>query len=104
VGTRNFFFESATAIPQLEGSTSATFKEMLLRNRNSAIAIFLKSTTHKSATWELHFRNFRHIFGHGIGFIHKQKIGGKISRATVPLRQVLFPEKQTILKIILVYF
>jgi hypothetical protein len=42
VGTRNFFFESAIAILQLEESTSAIaipqlFKEMLLRNCNSAI-------------------------------------------------------------------
>jgi phage terminase large subunit-like protein len=41
----NFFYESAIAIPQLEGSTSTIailqlFKEMLLHNRNSAIAIF----------------------------------------------------------------
>jgi hypothetical protein len=44
-GHAQIFFESAIAIPQLEGSTSAIaipqlFKEMLLRNRNSAIAIF----------------------------------------------------------------
>jgi hypothetical protein len=48
VGTRNFFLS-----PQLEGSTSAIaipqlFKEMLLRNRNSAIPqsqFFLMSAT-----------------------------------------------------------
>jgi hypothetical protein len=47
------FFESAIAILQLEGSTSAIaipqlFKEMLLRNLNSAIPqsqFFLKSAT-----------------------------------------------------------
>ncbi len=47
------FLESAIAIPQLEGSTSAIaipqlFKEMLLRNRNSAVLqsqFFLKSAT-----------------------------------------------------------
>jgi hypothetical protein len=38
---QQFFFESAIAIPQLEGNTSAIaipqlFKEMLLHNRNSA--------------------------------------------------------------------
>jgi hypothetical protein len=38
------------------------------------------------------------------GFFINKKIGGKKSRATVPLRKVLFPEKQTILKIILVDF
>jgi hypothetical protein len=36
-------------------------------------------------------------------FMNK-KIGRQKSRATVPLSQVLFPEKQTILKIILVDF
>jgi hypothetical protein len=53
VGTRNFFFESAIATPQLKGCTSAIaipqlFKEMLLRNCNSAIPqsqFFLKSAT-----------------------------------------------------------
>jgi hypothetical protein len=55
------FSESSIAIPQLEGSISAIviphlFKELLLRNRNSAIPqsqFFLKSATSK-----LHFRNF----------------------------------------------
>jgi hypothetical protein len=42
---RSTFFESAIAIPQLEGSTTAIaipqlFKETMLRNCNSAIAIF----------------------------------------------------------------
>jgi hypothetical protein len=41
-GKAQLFFESAIAIPQLEGITSAIaiphlFKELLLRNRNSAI-------------------------------------------------------------------
>jgi hypothetical protein len=47
-GQAQLIFESAIAIPQLEGSTSATFKEMLLRNRNSAIPqsqFFLESAT-----------------------------------------------------------
>jgi hypothetical protein len=65
VGTRNFFLESSLAIPQLEESTSAIaipqlFKEMSFRNRNSAspqLQFFLKS-----ATGELNFCNFRHIF------------------------------------------
>jgi hypothetical protein len=44
-GLEQLFFESAIAIPELEGSTyaiaiSQLFKEMLLRNRNSEIAIF----------------------------------------------------------------
>jgi hypothetical protein len=49
--TNTTFFESAIAIPQLEGSSSAIaipqlFKDMLLRNRNSALPqsqFFLKS-------------------------------------------------------------
>jgi hypothetical protein len=52
-GHVQLFFESAIAIPQLEGSASAIaipqlFKEMLLRNRNSAIPqsqFFLKPAT-----------------------------------------------------------
>ena len=52
-GHAQLFFESAIAIPQLEGSTSAIaipqlFEEMLLRNRNSAIPqsqFFLMSAT-----------------------------------------------------------
>jgi hypothetical protein len=52
-GHEQLFFESPIAIPQLEGSTSAIAipqlsKEMLLRNRNSAIPqpqFFLMSTT-----------------------------------------------------------
>ncbi len=52
-GHAQLFFESAIAIPQLEGSSSAIaitqlFKDMLLRNRNSAIPqlqFFLKSAT-----------------------------------------------------------
>jgi hypothetical protein len=50
---RNFFFESAIAIPQLEGNASAIaipqlFKAMLLRNRNFTIPqsqFFLISAT-----------------------------------------------------------
>ncbi len=54
-GHAQLFFESAIAIPQFEGSTSAIaipqlFKEMLLRNRNSAIAIFSEARNVKSAT------------------------------------------------------
>jgi hypothetical protein len=72
---------SAIAIPHLEGSTSAIaiqqlLKEMLLRNRNTAITIFSEVRNFKSSTLELHFHNFRDIFGCGIGSIH-EKIGGK---------------------------
>ncbi len=61
---------------------------MLLRNRNSAITIISEVCNFKSATWELQFRNFRHIFGCGIRSIHGEKIRAKKYRATVPLRQV----------------
>jgi hypothetical protein len=57
-GHAQLFFESATAIPQLEGRTSAIaipqlLKEMLLCNpqlQNSAIAIFSEVRNFKSAT------------------------------------------------------
>ncbi len=48
MGTRNFIFESAIAILQLEGSTSAAFKRNIAlqpKLRNSTITIFLKSAT-----------------------------------------------------------
>ncbi len=56
---------SATWRKHLRNRKSATFKEMLLRNRNSAIAIFSEVRNFKSATWALHFRYFRHIFCRG---------------------------------------
>jgi hypothetical protein len=94
--------ESVIATPHPEGSTypiatPQLFKEMLLHNHNSAIAIFPEVRNFKSATWELtvnfstwelKFRNFWHIFGCGIRSIHGKKIGGKKSCATVPVRQV----------------
>ncbi len=69
-GQAQLFFESAIAIPQLEGSTCAIaspqlFKEMLLSNCNSASPqsqFFLKSATSSPQLG----RNFRHIFGRGI--------------------------------------
>ncbi len=67
----------------------ATFKEMLLRNWDSTTAIFSEVHNFKSATWKLQFCNFWHIFGRGIRSVHGEKIGGKKSCATVPLRQVL---------------
>ncbi len=82
--------ESTIAIPQLEGSTSATaILQPQLRNCNFEIAIFSDVCNFKSATWELHFCNLRHIFGRGIrsGFM-KKKSRGKKTRATVPFRQV----------------
>jgi hypothetical protein len=49
-GHRQLFFRvrnrnSATYRKHFHNRNSATFKEMLLRNRNSAITIFLKSAT-----------------------------------------------------------
>jgi hypothetical protein len=55
--------ESAIAIPQLEGGTSAIaipqlFKEMMLRNRNSAIAIFSLSPQLESFTCAIEPLNY----------------------------------------------
>jgi hypothetical protein len=74
-GHAQFFFESAIAIPQLEGKTSAIairqlFKEMLLCNRNSAIPQwqFFSEVRNLRAT----LPQFRHFFGCGIRSIHKK--------------------------------
>jgi hypothetical protein len=77
VGKHNFFLSPQWQFPQREGLTSAIaipqlFKEILHRNRNSAIAIFSE------------VRNLRA----SLGLIHEKKIGGKKSRVTVLLRQV----------------
>jgi hypothetical protein len=63
-GHAQLFLRSSTAIPQLEGRTSAIaipqllqlFKEIQLRNCNSATAIFPVIHNFKSATSGLHFR------------------------------------------------
>jgi hypothetical protein len=46
---------------------------MVLRNRNSAIAIFWGVRNFKSATRKLRFHNFWRIFGRAIWTIHKKK-------------------------------
>ncbi len=63
---------------------------MLHHNRNSAFpqSQFSAVRNFKSATWELQFCNFQHIFGREIQSIHEKKFWGQKSRATVPLRQV----------------
>ncbi len=112
VGTRNFFFESATAILQLEGSTSAIAIPQLFKKCCSATAtpqFCDRNFFFKSATVNPQLESFTSaIFGIFLamesGLFMNKKIGGKKSRATVPVRQVLFPEQQTILKIILVDF
>jgi hypothetical protein len=57
--------------------------------RNSAVCNF------KSATWELQFRNFQHIFGHGILSIHIKKLEGSKISCYFPLRQVFFISRGT---------
>ncbi len=70
MGTRNFFLSPQSQFRNMKkhfrNRNSATFKEMLLRNCNSAIP--QSQFFPKSATWELHFRNFRHILGHGVAW------------------------------------
>jgi hypothetical protein len=74
------------ALPQL-------FKEMLLRNRNSAIPqsqFFLKSATcFNSAIFGI-------FFAMESGRFMEKKIGGKKSCATVPLRQVFGIERNRV--------
>jgi hypothetical protein len=95
VGTRNFFLSPQSQLRNLkEALLQSQFRNFLKKcwsatatpqfhNRN-----FFWSPQFKSATWELQFCNFWYIFGRGIRSIDGEKIGGKKSRATVPLRQV----------------
>jgi hypothetical protein len=108
-GHAQLFFESATAILQLEASTSAIAIPQLFKKCCSATAIPQSQFLLKSATLNQQLESFTFaIFGIFLAmesdlFMNK-KIGGKKSRATVPFRQVLFPGKQKALKIILVDF
>ncbi len=95
VGKRNFFLSPQSQFRNLKEAPPQSQFRNLWRNvipqlqlRNSAIAIFSEVRNFKSATWELQFRNFRHIFGRGNRSIHGEKIRGQKSCATVPLRQV----------------
>jgi hypothetical protein len=89
---RNFFFspqpQFCTLKEALPQSQFRNLKKMLLRN--SASATISEVRNFKFATWELQFRNFRHIFGRGLesGRFMVKKIGGQKSGATVPLGQV----------------
>jgi hypothetical protein len=84
-GHAQLFFESAIAIPQLEGSTSAIaipqlFKEMLLRNRNSAILqsqFFLKSATSSSQLKSFTFAIFGIFLAMESGRFMKKQSGVK---------------------------
>ncbi len=111
VGTRDFFWvcnrNFATWRKHFRHRNSATFLEMLLRKCNSAIPqsqFFLKSATLNPQLESFTSAIFGIFLARESSLFMNKLIGGKISRTTVPLRQVLFPEKQTILKIILVDF
>jgi hypothetical protein len=106
-GHTQLFFESATAIPQLDGSTCAI-----------AIPQLFKKCCFATATPQFRNRSFflspqlesftSAIFGIFLamesGFFMSKKIIVKKSRATVPFRHFLFPGKRTVLKLILVDF
>ncbi len=87
-------FESAVAIPQLEGSTSAIAILQLLKKCCSPTAIPQSQFFLESATSSPQLESFiSAIFGTFLaaksGWFMKKKIEGKKSRAIVPLRQVL---------------
>jgi hypothetical protein len=109
VGTRNFFLSPQPQFRNLkEALPQSQFRNFLrnvaaqpqLRNRN----FFLKSATLNPQLERFTTAIFSIFLAMESGLFMNQKIGGKKSHATVPLRQVLFPDKQTILKIILVDF
>jgi hypothetical protein len=80
---------------------------MLLRNRNSAIPqsqFFFNSATLNPQLESFTSAIFGIFLAMESGLIMNKKIGGKKSRATILFRQILFPEKQKVLKIVLVDF
>jgi hypothetical protein len=95
-GHEQLFFESAIAIPQLEGSTSAIAIPQLLKK-----CCFATATTqfrNRNCFWspQLQVCNLRSFISALIGIFLAvesgwgswKKIGGKKYHATVPLRQV----------------
>jgi hypothetical protein len=94
-GQAQLFFESATAIPQLEGNTSAIAIPQLLKKCCSATVTPQLQFFLKYATLNPQLESFTSaIFGIFLtmesGLFMTKKIGGKKSHATDPLRQVLF--------------
>ncbi len=76
VGTCNFFLSPQSQFRNLKEALPQSQFRNLLRNvapqpqlRNSAIAIISEIRNFKSATGELHFRNFRNIFRRGVARI-----------------------------------
>ncbi len=92
-GHAQLFFESAIVIPQLDGNTSAIAIPQLLKKCCSTTATpqfcnsnFSEVRNFKSVTWELHFRNFRHVFGCGVAWIyHWDDLKGTVARDFIPL-------------------
>jgi hypothetical protein len=92
-GHAQLFFESAIAIPQLEGSTSAIAIPQLLKKCCSATAtpqlqFFLKSATSSPELESFISAIFGTFSAVESGRFMGKKIRGKKSQATVPLRQV----------------
>jgi hypothetical protein len=111
VGTRNFFLSPQLQFHNLKEALPQSQFRNFLRNvapqpqlRNSAIAFFLKSATLNPQLESFTSAMFGIFFAMESGLFMNKKIGGKKSCATVPFRQVLFPEKQTVLKIIWLTF
>ncbi len=101
MGTRNFFFESAIAIPQLEGSTSAIVIPQLLKKSFSAIAIFSEVRNLRASIpqFSAHFRPWNPVDSWG------EKSEVKKMSGYCPFKASFrFPEKQRILKIFFVDF
>jgi hypothetical protein len=98
---------SATCRKNFHNHNSATFKEMLLHNCNFAIPqsqFFLMSATSSPQLESFISAIFDIFLAVESSRIIEKKIGDNKFRATVPLRQVWVPEKQTVLKIFLVDF
>ncbi len=109
-GHAQLVFESAIAIPQLEGSTSAIAIPQLLKKCYSATATPQSQFFWESATSSPQLESFTSgIFGAFLavksGRFMKKKIRGKKILCYYPFKvSFCFPEKQTALKIFLVDF
>jgi hypothetical protein len=102
------FFESAIAIPQLEGSTSAIAIPQLLKKCYSATTT--PQFHNRNIFWSPQLESFTStIFGAFLAvkssrFMKKIIRGKKISCYCPFMASFCFPEKQTVLKIFLVDF
>ncbi len=88
VGTRNFFLSPQSQFSKLKEELPQLLKKFCSATATPQFCYrnFSEVRNFKSATWELHFRNFRHIFGCGVAWIcHLEDFKGTVARDFQPL-------------------